>query len=143
VRLTQECRRSMRLRTKAAARDERGSVSLQLAVVFPVVLLLLLLSVQAGLLFHARHLARAAAEEGLRSARLYQHRASDGSASANSLLNASAGDLITDRAVSTTRTTESATVRVHGYALSVLPGLRLPVDETASGPVEHFTSEQP
>ena len=40
-------------------------------MIFPAVLLLIIAAVQAGLLFHARHLAQAAAQEGLRATRQY------------------------------------------------------------------------
>jgi Flp pilus assembly protein TadG len=122
---------------------EHGSVSLQLAVVFPAVLTLLLLSVQAGLFFHARHVARAAANEGLRAARLYEHTAGDGQAAATQVLEQSGGDLISVRQVSATRSADVASVSVTGHAISLLPGLTLTIDETSSGPVERFTSETP
>jgi Flp pilus assembly protein TadG len=118
-------------------------VSLQLAVIFPVVLTLLLLSVQAGLFFHARHVARAAANEGLRAARLYGHTAVDGQAAAAQLLRQSGGDLISDEQVTATRDTSTASVSVTGQAISLLPGVSLNVSETSSGPVERFTPDLP
>jgi Flp pilus assembly protein TadG len=122
---------------------ERGSVSLQLAVIFPVVLTLLLLSVQAGLFFHARHVARAAANEGLRAARLYDHTAGDGQAAAAQLLRQSGGDLISDEQVTAARDTNTASVSVTGHAISLLPGISLNVSETSTGPVERFTPDLP
>ena len=73
---------------------EEGSVSLQLAIIFPAVLLLILLAVQAGLWFHARHLAQAAAQEGLRAARQYDGSSSAGQTAASGLLGRDAGDLL-------------------------------------------------
>lgn len=124
----------------SSRRKEDGSVSLELAVVFPAVLLLILAAVQAGLLFHARHLAQAAAQEGLRAARQYDGNPSAGQQAANSLLARSAGDLLAGRHIQVSRSAEQADVRITGHALSLLPGITLTVSANAAGPVERFTA---
>ena len=120
---------------------EEGSVSLQLAVIFPAVLLLILLAVQAGLLFHARHLAQAAAEEGLRAARQYDGSSSAGQTAAGSLLARDAGDLLAAPHIAVQRSPTQADVQISGHALSLLPGLTLTVTAHAAGPVERFTND--
>src|SRR3712207_8131812 len=49
---------------------ERGAASLELAVVFPVVLLLVMTLIQAALWFYARSVALGAAQEGAREGRV-------------------------------------------------------------------------
>ena len=51
------------------ARDE-GSTTLELAILFPVLLLVVTALVQYGLWFHARSVALAAAQEGVSAARV-------------------------------------------------------------------------
>jgi Flp pilus assembly protein TadG len=121
-------------------RDEDGSVSLELAVIFPAVLLLIVAAVQAGLLFHARHLAQAAAQEALRATRQYDGSISAGQQAATGLLTRSAGDLLASRQISIQRGADQADVRITGHALSLLPGVTLTVSANASGPVERFTA---
>ena len=122
-------------------RDEDGSVSLELAVIFPAVLLLIVAAVQAGLLFHARHLAQAAAQEALRATRQYDGTTSAGQQAATGLLTRSAGDLLASRHISIQRGADQADVRITGHALSLLPGVTLTVSANASGPVERFTAD--
>lgn len=131
--------RSRRLRRKDEA-GEDGSVSLQLAVIFPAVLLLILLAVQAGLFFHARHLAQAAAQEGLRAARQYDGSSSAGQNAASGLLTRDAGDLLAAPHIAVQRSPTQADVHISGHALSLLPGLTLTVSAHAAGPVERFTN---
>jgi hypothetical protein len=117
---------------------ERGSATLNLVAVFPTVLALLLLVVQAGLLAHARNVARAAAAEGLRATRLYGGSATAGQRRAERFL-AEAGDgLLVDTRVTAHRRGFDARVQVSGHALSLLPGFRPSVQATAAGPVELF-----
>jgi Flp pilus assembly protein TadG len=119
--------------------DEEGSVSLELAVIFPAVLLLIVAAVQAGLLFHARHLAQAATQEALRATRVLDGSTTAGRQAATGLLAHSAGDLLAGRQISIQRTPTEADVRITGHAISLLPGLTLTVSAKASGPVERFT----
>ena len=50
---------------------ERGALSLELALVFPIVLLLIFTGFQASTYFFGRSLALAAAQEGVRDCLLY------------------------------------------------------------------------
>jgi Flp pilus assembly protein TadG len=108
-------------------------------ITFPAVLLLITAAVQAGLFFHARQLAQAAAQEGLRAARQYQASTAAGYQAATGLLERTAGDLLTARTVTVDRSTTTATVEVDGTAVSLLPGLSFHVSATARGPVERLT----
>ena len=118
---------------------ERGSVTLGLAVVFPACLALVLLVVEAALVFHARDIAQAAAQEGLRQARLYDGSAIGGQRRAEDFLaQTGGGDLLDGSEVLVSRDGESVRVEVRGHALSLLPGLRPTVAAVAAGPVERF-----
>jgi hypothetical protein len=122
----------------ATVHGDGGSVTLGLAAVFPACLALVLLVVQAALVFHARDIAQAAAQEGLRQARLYDGTADAGRHRAEGFLQTGGGDLLTNTKVTVSRDDESARVEVRGQALSLLPGLRPEVAAVAAGPVERF-----
>lgn len=133
------------LRARARGRDERGSVSLELVVVFPVVILIIFGVIQGALYYHARSVALAAAQEGLRAARAETGTAPAGGQAAQQFLTAAGGSsVMTGATVTPTRTATDASVTVRGQALSVLPGIPgLPVTQTAAGPIERFTTGGP
>jgi len=122
---------------------ERGSATLNLVVVFPVFLLLLLATVQAALVWHARNVARSAAEQGLQAERLYDGTASAGQQRARQFLAETAGTLLVSTSVSTGRTAGIARIEVRGAALALIPGLHLNVHADISSPVERFTPDLP
>ena len=141
----------MRTTTGPAARGsppragdrQAGSATLGLVVAFPALLGLILLTVQAGLLIHARHLAQAAAVEGLRQVRLYGGSTGDGRATATAFLTQTGADLLSGVTVTATRGPTTAAVTVTGTALSLLPGVPLHVTEEAVGPIEQFQAATP
>lgn len=127
---------------RVAAEVERGSVSLELAILFPAVLLLVFAIVQYGLWFHARSLALTAAQEGVTAATTYTANPAAGPARAREFLDTHAGDLLTDVTITTdgTSTTE-VRVQVTGRSLSLLPGTPGPaVSQAAQAGVERFTT---
>jgi Flp pilus assembly protein TadG len=122
--------------------DDRGSATLNLVVAFPALLLLLLLTVQAALVIHARHVAQAAAQEGLRDARLYGGTQADGQRTAEVFLAQTAGDLLTRRSVTTIRTATGARVVVRGTAISLVPTIQIDVVGRAAGPLERWVPDR-
>jgi Flp pilus assembly protein TadG len=112
-----------------------------MAVVFPLVLALILLIVQAGIYWHGRTLALTAAQEGLRSTSTLQGSPSQGEADAASFLRrAGAEGWLTDQRLDAERTATLATVTVRARAITLVPGLPgLPIRQQASGPVERPT----
>lgn len=130
-----------RVLRRSGGRGDRGSVSLELVVVFPVIILLMFLGIQIALYYHARNVALAAAQEGLRAARAENGTAVLGQQHAVAFLaQAQAGGVFTDVQVSPSRTTTEASVTVTGHVLSILV-IQLPaVQQTAVGPVERFTT---
>ena len=122
-------------------RGDRGSATLEITVLFPVVLLLILGVVQGALYYHARDVALAAAADGLTAARSRSGSAEEGRQAAVAFLERAGGDDVLHGAqVSALRAGASATVTVTGRAVSLLPGLPgWSISQAASGPVERFT----
>ena len=135
--------RLSRLPAQARSRDERGSGSLTLVVLFPVILLLIFGVVQGALYYYARSVALAAAQEGLRDARVENGSAGAGAARAQQFLDRVDDSMLEAVSVSPQRNAVSASVTVRGRSLSLLPSMPgLQVAQTASGPVEVFTTGQ-
>lgn len=120
--------------------EDRGDTSIQMAIVFPFVLLATVAVVQASMWFYARQIALTAAREGLTAARAYQAGPSDGRARATSVLGRSAGDSLLGYRVAVGSDGQRVRVQVSGTAMSMIPGLPgLNVSQSASGPVERWT----
>jgi Flp pilus assembly protein TadG len=128
-------------RARGKCRDG-GSMSLELAILFPALLLVIFTTIQAALWYHARSLALAAAQEGVRAARAEDSSLGAGRAAAQAFLNQAAADTLLDTAVSTAGSGPAEVrVRVTGRALSVFPGVPGPaVAQESRGAVERFTS---
>jgi len=121
--------------------DDRGDASLQMAIVFPAILLTTIAVIQASLWYYAREIALTAAREGLTAARAYQASPADGAARADEVLGRSAGDSLRSYGVSARSDGQRVRVDVSGTALSMIPGLSgLRITQSASGPVERWTN---
>lgn len=112
-------------------------------MLFPAVLLATFGLVQGALYYHARDLALAAASDGLTAARSRTGSSDDGRRAAAGFLERAGGThSLTAETVVSTRSPTTATVTVSGRALSLVPGLPgWSITQTASGPVERFTTE--
>ncbi len=117
---------------------DAGTSTVELAITMPALLIAVLTVLQIGLWFHTRHVALAAAQDGVRIARAYEGTGVAARAQVMATLDDLAPTLLRDRDVEVTRTTELATVTVRGRATSILGIFNLPVHETAQGPVERF-----
>lgn len=118
--------------------DDRGSVSVEAAVLLPLLLLVFLTTVQLGTVFYARAVASSAARQGLDATRVVEGTESDGRAAALSFLaNVRAG--IRQPAVEVARDAETATVTVTGEVISVVPLWEPQVTVTVTAPVEDVT----
>jgi Flp pilus assembly protein TadG len=122
-------------------RNERGSVSIELVILLPALFAVMFLGVQAALYYHARTVAIAAAEEGARASAAESGRESDGVTAASSFVATAGGDNVLQGATATsTRTQTAATVTVHGFSLSVIPGWHPAITQSATAPVERLTA---
>jgi Flp pilus assembly protein TadG len=120
-----------------AARDERGlSESVQWAILWPLLMLLTLGIIQAGIFLHGRNVAQRAATAAVDAARGSYGTASDAQHLAETI--ASAGGL-ESISVRVQRTATSATADVSGNAPMIFD-LRLGrITETATAPLERAT----
>jgi Flp pilus assembly protein TadG len=117
--------------------DERGEAT-EAVLVTPVLLFLVMLVFQFGLWYHAEHVAQAAAQEGVRTARLEGGSADDGQRRAADFLTRAGGKIVGDPVVSVTRNDETAVVEIRGQSVAVVPGMRIPIRARSESPVERF-----
>jgi hypothetical protein len=96
-----------------------------------------MLVVQFAMWAHAVHIAQAAANAGVQAARVYGSTAEAGRTEATGMLEHLAGTVLTDRQVSAGQTHDTATVVVSGTAITVVPGLNLPVRVSVTAPREN------
>lgn len=119
-----------------------GSVALEAVILFPIVLLLVMTTIQAGVYYHARNTAQNAANGAVMvgagtggTTTAAQNEARD------RLDRAGGSSLLTGSTVTATRTTTDMTVTVKGEAVTFVPGLPpLTVSSTVTAPVEQFTT---
>ncbi|WP_234402109.1 TadE family protein [Thermobifida halotolerans] len=114
-------------------------MSLEWAVLFPALLLLIAGIVQGGLWFHARQLALAAAQEGVRAGRAEHAPPGTGTTTAERFLSDHAHPLLANTAVTDHSSTAEIRIHVTGETLSLVPGMRIRVTQEAAGAVERFT----
>ncbi|MFE1840698.1 TadE/TadG family type IV pilus assembly protein [Streptomyces sviceus] len=121
-------------------RDDRGDTSIQMAIIFPFVLLATVAVIQASMWYYARQIALTAAREGLTAARAYEANPADGATRARDVLGRTAGDSLRGYSVFASSDGQRVRVQVSGTALSMIPGLSgLQITQSASGPVERWT----
>ena len=120
-------------------RDERGMTTIQVAILFPVVLFWIMLIVQYGLWWHAKQVANAAAAEAVDAAQVSTGSARDGEDAAASYL-AQSGNL-DNITVTVSREPTVVTVEVRGDAPQLVPGFAWSVTARSTAPVERFIPE--
>jgi hypothetical protein len=118
-----------------------GSVTLGLAVVFPVILLLIVTVIQAALVWHAHDLVVTAAHEGLDSARLDGGTPAEAEQQARAMLDRVSGKLLDSVSVDVSTTATQVLVHVHATVIGPLPGVHMPVDAIVAGPRERFVPD--
>ncbi|WP_331721503.1 TadE family protein [Streptomyces sp. NBC_00212] len=122
--------------------SDRGSNPIQMAIIFPFVIILILMLLQGIMWAYARNVAYSSARAGVAAGRLYGATPGDGAAKAKRVLDEVGSSLLTDRTVSTDGSTpERLRVRVDAQALSMIPGISgIHVQATVSGPIERWTT---
>ncbi|MEU6349952.1 TadE family protein [Streptomyces sp. NPDC047072] len=121
---------------RSSARD-RGALSLELMVIFPVVLMLILLTVHAGLWWHARNVALSAAQQGVEAARGRGSSLDAGTRETRDFLSR-AGGSISGAHVSGSRG-QSVRITVTGHVDTLIPGVTLPISQHAQAATERIT----
>ncbi|MGE0295278.1 TadE/TadG family type IV pilus assembly protein [Pseudonocardia sp.] len=113
-----------------------GSVSVELVVAVPLLLVLLLAVLQVGVWWHATHVAEAAAAHALAAARVQDGTAAAGENAGRRVLGQLANQLLVSPRVDVTRAGDEVRVQVDGPAMRVLPGLDVPVRVAVAGVTE-------
>lgn len=113
--------------------------TIQVAILFPAVLLWVMLIVQYGLWWHAKQVANAAASEAVDAAQVSGGTARDGEDAAAAYL-AQAGNL-DNVTIRVDRQPTTVTVEVHGDAPRLVPGFAWSVTARSTAPVERFIPE--
>jgi Flp pilus assembly protein TadG len=139
-RLRTPARPRRRLWCRALKGDERGSVSAELVLAAPLLLVLIMGVVQFALWEHATHVADAVAQQGLAVGRLQGETAAAGQAEAQSVLDQLGTGVLVGPDITATRTATTTTVVVTGHAISVVGLFSLPVRAVASGPTEDYAA---
>ena len=123
--------------------ERGGASSVEMALLWSVLLTCLLAVVQVALLSYAGQVALSAAQDGLRTGRAYStHDITAGARrDAEEFLARAGGTLLTDTTVAVTvdPATGLLRVRVTGTVLSVVPGVPLGVEREAVGGLERIT----
>ncbi|MEV7006646.1 TadE/TadG family type IV pilus assembly protein [Streptosporangium sp. NPDC051022] len=122
---------------------ERGAITVEVLVVLPVIMLVILACMQVCLLFFARSVALAAAQEGVRAARAEGGVRTAGADAARRYAERTAGGFLTSISASSGGDVATVRVTVRGQSLSLVPFLpSIRVTEEAAGAVERFTTPE-
>ena len=120
------------------ARDERGSASVQMVVIMPLMFLMAFTGLQAGLFFYGRSAAMSAATTGARAAAAEHGTVADCEQAAAALIT-SLGDVLNNPHIGCQRSAATVTVRVSGTTLSVIPGWSPMISQESVQQVERIT----
>jgi Flp pilus assembly protein TadG len=132
-------------------RSERGASSLELAILAPSILALIFVSIQTALWLYGRSVALNAAQEGVSRLRLVQPPLytsaigdkvrADIEAYAQQVGGNTLGDAQVDPP-SYNNPEGMVSFTVTGETISLVPGLKLTVSRTATGPIEQFEADK-
>jgi hypothetical protein len=122
-------------------RDDAGASSLEWAMLTPILILVMLLVVQFAMVYHARHVALAAAQSGARVARTQPVGGGwQGPAEARAAEDVQkiGRNLISGLQVETGEVGDQRFVEVSGEAVAVVPFMTFRVRQRSQGPIECF-----
>lgn len=122
--------------SRTVRRGDRGAATVEVTLAMPLLGLLLLLIVQFACWAHATHVAQAAANQGVQTARAYGSSADAGVADTTAILDQIAGSILVARSVTANNTATTSTVTVTGNTAAVVPGLSLPITVSVTAPRE-------
>jgi hypothetical protein len=119
-------------------RPDAGAATAELVIAIPLLLLIVMFVFQAGVAWHATHVAQAAATRAANSAAAYQAGAAAGRDAGGQTLAAIGDGVLKNPSVSVTRTATEVRVEIVGTAATVVPGVRWTVRAVVVRPVERF-----
>lgn len=129
-----------RRRHQALRGDRDGGYSiLEAAITLPAIVFLLMAVVQWAIVWHARGLAQAAAQEGLRNAAAYGSSTGAGQQDIANYINQVAPNALANPQIQVNRSGNTITVHIHASVPSLVPFGSFSVDATASAPVETWS----
>jgi Flp pilus assembly protein TadG len=129
-----------RPRATRRSRDE-GSITLEFAVIVPLLMLLVWIAIQFVMVFFANRVALSAAQEGVRTARARAGSISAAEQRSRRYLDELGGTLLLHPQVRALRTPDRAQIQVSGQAQQLIPFfVRLRVVQVAQSPLEQFRS---
>ena len=115
-------------------------------MVFPLLLMMVMLVIQFALAFHSKAVLTAAAQDGTRAAQAAAGDIDAGAAEAAAVVAANAANLVDDLDIDVALSPDGdvVTTRVTARVVSLvpIPGLRMRITGSASGPVERFRAER-
>jgi len=126
---------------RVAARPDAGGATAELVIAMPLLLLIVMFVVQAGVWMHATHIAQAAATRAANSAAAYQASAAAGQSAGSETLAAIGSGVLKNPSVSVTRTATEVRVEIVGTAATVVPGITWTVRAVVVRPVERFVPD--
>lgn len=138
LRQTCPARNAFRDGRRHRRQHDDGSVSTELVIVLPAVIALTFLGIQAGMLFHARQVVLAAANQGAQAAASEYGTAADGQAGAEAFLAQTGDSALMSWSVRADRTAEQVVVRIVAEPYSAIPFWSLSVSGQASMPTERI-----
>lgn len=134
----QRIARGVAARVDALRGNDDGYNIVEFMLTFVALIIITMVVIQFALLWHARHVAQATAQDALRTASNYQSTADAGETDGYAYLHQVAPNLVLDPHVTVTRNATTVNVDVTGHVLSIGP-FDMTVHENASGPVERGT----
>lgn len=122
--------------------DDRGSSSVEFAILFPIIMVLLFGGPQLAMWYFAREATEAAAASAARAASADGAPTGAGQTAADAYLAGLGSGTITSYAVTETDTPTTVTIHIHAHVPNAipLPGFSPTVDVTISRARERFTT---
>ena len=125
--------------------QETGASSVELIIFFPLLLLIVLITVQVALVWYGNEVAIATAREVAREARVSPEvgeRTSAAQANGVAYARRVGGKALTDITIDVSSTSDQVTVRVSGKALDVVAGMSPRVKASVTSERETFRSDR-
>jgi Flp pilus assembly protein TadG len=128
------------LRSRSSTRPDRegGSATVETVLLVPAMMLIVLVIIQFVLWAHAAQVTQLAASDGDRVARSQGGSTAEGLAQAEGLVRTSDSGLATARVSAVVMPGDVVRISVSGSAVSIIPGLSLPVSAAQAGPIQEF-----
>jgi TadE-like protein len=117
-------------------------MGVEAVLVIPVIMVILVTVIQFALWAHAAQVAQLAASEGDRAARSLGGGPAAGVTRAHAVLRGPGSDLSSSETVVVVVPGDLVRTTVTGSAISLLPGVSLPVSAVEIGPIQEFRSSE-